>query len=94
MKLRRICKSAESVPEGKCPAVYIGDDPTVMVCQGTHPDDATRAELVDVAHNEAGVVVPTETVLRAAARVLAEDGRHAMVTEVEAFLAARAEECS
>jgi len=74
MKLRRLCKSEESHVEGKCPAMYVADDPAVMVCQGTHLDAETSAELLDVASNEGGLAVPTETVLRAAALVLAEHG--------------------
>jgi len=87
MKLRRLCKSAESTAEGKCPAMYLADDPTVMVGQGTHLDAATAAEMRDVAAEEGGLAFPTETVLRAAALVLAEHGRPAMRAEVEEFLA-------
>lgn len=86
MKLRRLCKSAESIPQGQCPAMYVSDDPTTMVGQGKLLDAGTTAELLDVAHDEQGVAIPTETVLRAAAALLAESGRPAMQAEVEEFL--------
>lgn len=89
MKLRRLCKSEESRLNNQCPAMYLADDPAVMVCQGTLLDVATTAELVDVAADEGGLAVPTETVLRAAALVLAEHGRPAMIAEVAAFIEAR-----
>lgn len=66
--------------------MYLGD-PAVMVAQGKRLDAATAAELRDVAVDEAGVAIPTETVLRAAALVLAEHGRPAMLSEVAEFLA-------
>lgn len=87
MKLRRLCKSADSREEGDCPAMYLGADPVTMVGQGKRLDDATAAELRDVATDEYAVAIPTETVLRAAALVLAEQGRPAMLAEVKAFLA-------
>jgi hypothetical protein len=89
MKLRRICKSGDSHADGECPAMYLGEDPTMMVCQGTMLDGDTSAELRDVAADEIGLILPTETVLRAAALVLADHGRPAMIAEVEAFLHAR-----
>jgi hypothetical protein len=58
-----------------------------MVGQDKHLDAETTAELRHVADDEAGIALPTETVLRAAALFLAEHGRPAMVAEVEAFLA-------
>lgn len=89
MKLRRLCKSADSFPQNQCPALYVSDDPATMVGQGKVLDDATVVELRDLAADERGVAIPTETVLRAAALLLAEDGRTAMLAEVEDFLAAR-----
>lgn len=91
MKLRWLCKSASSWEDGDCPAMYLGEDPTLMVGQGKFLDPATAAELRHVASDESALVYPTEMVLRAAALVLAEHGRPAMLAEVEAFLAAQAE---
>jgi hypothetical protein len=89
MKLRRLCKAEESVPSGQCPALYLADDPTRMVGQGKRLDDETRDELLDFADDEGAFEIPTETVLRAAAMVLAEAGRPGMVIQVEAYLAAQ-----
>lgn len=86
MKLRRLCKSEDSVPQGKCPAVYIADDPSVVVAQGKILDDPTTTELLDLADDERGVALPTETVLRAAALILAERGRSDVVHTVEEVL--------
>lgn len=89
MKLRRLCKSGDSRIEGDCPAVYIDDhDPAVMAAQGALISGAATG-LRDVAAHERGVSLPTETLLRAAALVLAEAGRPAMLEEVELFLARR-----
>lgn len=87
MRLRRLCKSNTSDKYEQSPAMYIAETPTLMVAQGWELDDATSAELVEVAPNESGVSLPTETVLRAAALFLAEHGRPAMRAEVESFLA-------
>lgn len=91
MKLRRLNKSEDSRGEDHCPAMYLADDPAWMVCQGRHLDAETAGELHHVAPDEGGLAVPTETVLRAAALVLAEHDRLAMLAEVEAFLAERQE---
>ncbi|MDQ2708667.1 MAG: hypothetical protein M3Z25_13955 [Actinomycetota bacterium] len=87
MKLTRLCKSAESGTREDCPAMYVADDPTVMVGQGTKLDPDTAAELLDRAVDEDGVAIPTETVLRAAGLFLAAHGRPGIAAEVEAFLA-------
>lgn len=90
MRLRRLCKSGDSRIEGDCPAVYVDDDdPAVVAAQGPLLDGADAAGLRDVAAHERGISLPTETLLRAAALVLAEAGRPAMIEEVEAFLAHR-----
>lgn len=86
MKLRRLCKSVESIPQGQCSAMYLADDPATMVGQGKVLDPDTEAELLDLADDERGVAIPTETVLRAAALVLAEAGRPTVSAEIEAFL--------
>jgi hypothetical protein len=87
MKLRRLCKAEDSFPENKCPAMYLAEDPSRMIGQGKHVDDATANELLDLADDEGAFEIPTETVLRAAAMVLAEAGRPGMIAEVEAYLA-------
>jgi hypothetical protein len=63
------------------------DEPAVMVGQGKRLDAATTAELQDLADDELGVAIPTETVLRAAGMFLAERGRPGVMAEVERFLA-------
>lgn len=88
MALRRLCKSSSSGQKGECPAVYVSDDPARMIAQGVILDTDTTAELQKVAIDEAGVALPTETVLRAAALFLAEQGRPAMLAEVRDYLAA------
>lgn len=55
MALRRLCKSGNSHVDGECPAVYVDDDPTMMIGQGTVLDPTRAAELRDVAADEAGV---------------------------------------
>lgn len=85
--LRRLCKAASSFPDDDCPAVYLGDDPTVMVAQGTLLDPAEVAELRDLAEDEIAVTIPTETVLRAVGLFLAEQGRPGVLADVKAYLA-------
>src|SRR5687767_3545482 len=75
MKLHWLCKSADSRKDGDCPAMYLGEDPALMVGQGKVLDARTAAELHHVAPDEGGLLYPTEMVLRAAALVLAEHGR-------------------
>ncbi|MGI5126548.1 hypothetical protein ACQEVB_06985 [Pseudonocardia sp. CA-107938] len=90
MKLHWLCKSELSRKEGQCPAMYLGENKKVMVGQGKLLDAETAAELRHVASDEGGLAFPTEMMLRAAALVLAEHGRPAMLAEVEAFLAEQA----
>lgn len=87
MALRRLCKSGSSGLTENCPAVYVADDPARMVAQGPVLDTVELAELQQRAADETGVVLPTETVLRAAALFLAERGRPAMLAEVRDYLA-------
>jgi hypothetical protein len=87
MRLRKLAKDSNS-PTGDCPALYVADgDSAVMVAQGKLLDDHTTGELEDLAANETAVRVPTETVLRAAGRLLAEHGRPSVADEIEAYLA-------
>lgn len=87
MKIRRLCKSAESIPEGQCEAMYLSDNPATMVGQGKHLDDSAAAQLLDLAEDEGAFAIPTETVFRAVGLVLAEHGRPDLLTELETFLA-------
>lgn len=87
MTLQRLCKSTDSGQYGQCPAVYVGDLPTIMVAQGNRLDARLAGELQEVGANEGGVSLPAETVLRAAAMFLAARGRPAMLNEVADFLA-------
>lgn len=87
MKLTRICKSENSSWNGGCPAVYAVDgDPGMMVSQGKTLDPATAGELQDLATDETAAFIPTETVLRAAAKYLAWHGRESVAADVESFL--------
>lgn len=88
MRLRRLCKDGNSTDEDECPAIYLAEDPAVMVAQGKLLDAPTMADLQNLAPDEIAAALPTETVLRAAALFLAEQGRPAMGTEVEDFLMA------
>jgi hypothetical protein len=87
MKLTRLCKSGDSVNESLCPAMYLADDPTMMVSQGKRLDPETTAQLRDLANDEIAHLIPTETVLRAAALVLAAHGRAALAAEITASVA-------
>lgn len=90
MKLRRLCKSASSDGERDCPAMYVTEDPAMMVAQGRISTWRRGASCATWPRASPGLPSPTETVLRAAALFLAENGRPAMLVEVEAFLVARA----
>jgi hypothetical protein len=72
MKLRRLAKDPNS-NQGACPAVYVAeDDPTVMVVQGKFLDAETTAELDEVLDDETAVHIPTETLVLAVEKYLAE----------------------
>jgi hypothetical protein len=86
MALRRICKSGGSGNFGECPAVYLEQSPTMAVAQGPLLGSAELAALQELGGGEGAVRLPTETLLRAAALILAELGRPAMLDEVEALL--------
>jgi hypothetical protein len=86
--LKRLCKAANSIGQGDCPAMYLDlEDLTWMVGQGPLLDAAAAAELLERAREEVGVRIPTETVLRAAGLFLADRGRPGVLAEVEAYLA-------
>jgi hypothetical protein len=75
MKLDKLAKDAGS-PTGECPAVYVAqDDSEVMVVQGKFLDDDTLVNLEDHAPDETAVRIPTETVVRAVERFLAQRRR-------------------
>jgi hypothetical protein len=86
--LKRLCKAGNSVAQGDCPAVYVQlEDLAWMVAQGPLLDAEASAELRERAPDEAGVRIPTETVLRAVGLFLADRGHHGVLTAVEAYLA-------
>jgi hypothetical protein len=87
MPLRRICKSGNSTREEDCPAVYLEKPPTTAVAQGLLLTPEEVAELQQLGEGEGAVRLPTETLLRAAALILAEHGLTATLAEVEDFLA-------
>jgi hypothetical protein len=87
MPLRRLCKAGDSGEYGECPAVYLEKPPTTSVAQGPMLGPADMAELQELGAGEGAVRLPTETLLRAAALILAQHGRPAMQTEVGDFLA-------
>ncbi len=88
MRFRRLCKAANSMGEDdECPAVYVGDDPAVMIAQGKILDPTVRTALLDLADDETAVQIPTETVLRAVGLYLAERGRPDLLAEIEFCLA-------
>ena len=72
MKLRKLAKDPGS-NQGACPAVYVAeDDPAVMVVQGKFLDAHTTAELDEVLEDETAVRIPTETLVLAVEKYLAE----------------------
>jgi hypothetical protein len=87
MPLRRICKSGTSGDDDDCPAVYLEKPATTSVAQGPLLGSEDMAELQQLGAGEGAVRLPTETLLRAAALILAEHGRPAMQAEVKDFLA-------
>ncbi|WP_028926201.1 hypothetical protein [Pseudonocardia acaciae] len=89
MKLTRLCKAADSLRVQDCPAMYLDEDPGMMVGQGKRLDEDATAQLLHLGEDEAGVAIPTETVLRAAALVLTAHGRTELGAEIETFVAGR-----
>ncbi|MGQ0573660.1 MAG: hypothetical protein ACT4RN_05575 [Pseudonocardia sp.] len=87
MALRRLRKSADSFGKENCPAVYIDDDPAVLVAQGRALAPPREPELLERADDEIAVVLPAETVLRAVGVYLAERGRPGVLAEIEDHLA-------
>jgi hypothetical protein len=87
MPLRRLCKSGDSGEYNQCPAVYLEKPPITSVAQGPLLSTEELVELQELGEGEGAIRLPTETLLRAAALILAEHGRPAMQTEVKDFLA-------
>jgi hypothetical protein len=87
MPLRRICKSGDSGEYGECPAVYLEKPPATTVAQGPLLTPEEMTELQELGEGEGAVRLPTETLLRAAALILAEHGQPSMLAEVTDFLA-------
>ena len=65
MNLTLIAKWIGSGGSG-CPSVYTTDDPGTVVVQGNTLDRDTRDNLQHVLDGEDAVMIPTETILRAA----------------------------
>jgi hypothetical protein len=86
MKLIRLCKAANSMPSDKCPALYVANDETLMASQGKRLNAETTAELLDLAEDEVGNLIPTETVLRATSLFLAAHGRTSVAADIESFV--------
>jgi hypothetical protein len=88
MKFRRLCKAGDSLSEeDNCPAVYLGEDLLTMVVQGKILDSTTLATLLQLADDETGVRIATETVVRAVGKLLVERGRRDLAAELESVLA-------
>lgn len=88
MRFRRLCKDANSgFDDDDCPAVYRSDDLLTMIVQGKVLDTATLATLLDLADDESGVRIPTETVVRAVGKLLVELGRPDLAAELEIVIA-------
>jgi len=87
MALRRICKSGTSGDYDDCPAVYLEKPRTTAVAQGPLLNPEEMTELEQLGEGEGAVRLPVETLLRAAALILAEHGKPAMLAEVTDFLA-------
>jgi hypothetical protein len=86
--LKRLCKAANSIGQGDCPAMYLDiEDLAWMVGQGPQLDAAATGELLERAPEEVGVRIPTETVLRAVGLFLADRGHPGALAEVQAYLA-------
>lgn len=67
MKLTEIARATGGeCKNGNCPAVYATDEATVLVVQGKALDAATSGELVGVAPDEVGIVIPRDLLLSAA----------------------------
>jgi hypothetical protein len=89
MGLRRLAKAADSTGSGRCPALYATDDPTRMVAQVKALPDGEKTQLIDVSADEIAGSIPTETVLRAMAKYVSENGDVALAAALEAFLEER-----
>jgi len=88
--LHRLAKWRFSCAVGCCPALYSDpDDPATMVCQGKKLSTAHAAELLEVAEDETGVTIPTETLFRGTAKYVSEHGDDELARKIEEFLTAR-----
>jgi hypothetical protein len=60
MKIEFIRKTRGSI-NGNCPAIYRADNGNYVI-QGWKIDDATRAQLRDLADNETAIEVPADVI--------------------------------
>ena len=65
MHLQLLAKWVFSGSSG-CPSVYATEDPDMLVIQGNLLDEDARSQLLNGLDGEDAVVIPTETILRAA----------------------------
>lgn len=86
---RMLAKDALSLGKRQCPALYVAEDPARMVAQGKRLSAGELSQLIDLDDDENAVYLPTETVLRGAARLVKESGDHLLSDAIEAFLAER-----
>ncbi len=91
MALRRLCKASDSMGADNCPAVYVEDEPQWLIAQGKALDDVLTGQLLDLAADETAVRVPTETIVRAVAMLLAERGEPALAGDISRILSPVAE---
>lgn len=90
MALNRLAKADTSVTSGGCPAFYSTDDIKRMVAQvKTDLSDSEMAEVLEVLPDEMAGSIPTETVLRAVAKLFSEHGEDDLAARIEAFVVER-----
>lgn len=87
--LRRLAKDTNSTGSGRCPALYATDDPARMVAQVRALSDTETAQLIEIGADEVAGSIPTETVFRAIAKYVSEQGDDTLAGAIEVFLTDR-----
>lgn len=72
MELELLAKWANSGGNG-CPSVYATEDSESLVIHGNVLDETTRGNLHNVLDGEDAIIIPTETILRAARLIEARE---------------------